>query len=202
MAKDIGWTGEHLSIMYNEQQSVFARFSGFFLFLIALGVVGVLVFLTVRSAQDDSGDAGLVATVSEEEGEVESAADEPAVEDETPAEEQPADEEPAAPANDDEGVVVADDDTGEPVTDVNDETVANADDTQDENTNDEQANDNEGNDDDTQEVAGAQDDNNETLPNTGPGEVALTVFAVSLLGVLAYNYRQSKTAINSSLLRR
>ena len=41
--------------MYESTRSYLSRFSGIILFVLALIIVGILVFLTARSAQDDAG---------------------------------------------------------------------------------------------------------------------------------------------------
>ncbi|MDX1765958.1 MAG: hypothetical protein R3313_03325 [Candidatus Saccharimonadales bacterium] len=165
--------------MYDESQSFIARFSGFFLFLIALLVVGFLVFLTVRSAQDNDGEGDLAVTTSEttvaEDGTVQST-DDNAVAANTQAEQ----------ASDDEGVVAAPDDevglTSASSEGSSDSTVA-----ADEGT-----------------VAGdAQELVNtggEDLPNTGPAETLLAVIVLAVLGSLGYSYFRSQREFAHSLL--
>jgi len=169
--------------MYDESQSFIARFSGFFLFLIALLVVGFLVFLTVRSAQDTDGDGELAVTTSEavvsEDGSIQSDSDQ----------NQSATVNSETQASDDEGVVATPDDDIGLTTD--DNTVAAASDSD---TDGSVAS-------DTAELANTGGDEAD-LPNTGPAESALTVAVLGLIGALGYNFFRSQREFSQSLLRK
>lgn len=171
-------------------RSYASRFSGLILFILSLGVVGVLVFMTIRSARDndnqvasntnnpENSETATPETANEEQGQTSS------TQTTTPSGQ---DETPAAPAE------TSEDNEEEADVETNNEQTASSTDDEEE----ADATPNTGGDEDGQ-VASEQDN----LPNTGPESVLFGAIALAGLSAAFGSYRRSRRDLLSALTDR